>query len=275
MSLTRFAIRFRPLTYVLLISILTLGLVAIFTLSRREDPDLQGRFVQIIALYPGATAQQVEELVTDKLERTLLELDDIKTVSSTSRPGIAVLHAECSDGEHDMKRFRDELRNRISDVRPQLPSGVLNVDVNDRFGDTAALIVGVTLDGATDRQREDIARKVRDRLRNLHDVAQVDLIGEQQERVFITLSPQRMAQLAVTPTQVAQAISQRNVLPVSGGSLALGSVRFSIQPTGNIDAIDELAGLVVATPNGTPVYLRDIATITRGYADPSPFLFRV
>jgi multidrug efflux pump subunit AcrB len=275
MSLTQFAVRYRPVTYVLLASIMALGMMAIFTLSRREDPDLQGRFVQIIALYPGATAQQVEELVTDKLERTLLELDDIKTVRSTSRPGIAVLQAECSDQEHDIKKFRDDLRNRVSDARPGLPSGVLSVDVNDRFADTAALIVGVTLEGATDRQREDVARLVRDRLRRLPDVAQVDLVGEQQERVFITLSPQRMAQLAVTPTQVAQAIAQRNVLPASGGTLALGSVRFSIQPTGNINAADELAGLVTASPNGVPVYLRDIATITRGYADPSPFLFRV
>jgi multidrug efflux pump subunit AcrB len=275
MSLTRFAVRYRPVTYVLLLSIMALGLVAIFTLSRREDPDLQGRFVQIIALYPGATAQQVEELVTDKLERTLLELDDIKTVRSTSRPGIAVLQAECADQEHDIKKFRDELRNRVTDVRSTLPSGVLSVDVNDRFADTAALIVGVTLDGVTDRQREDIAKKLRDRLRTLPDVAQVDLVGEQSERVFITLSPQRMAQLAVTPTQVAQAIAQRNVLPASGGTVALGSVRFSIQPTGNIQDTEELAGLVVATPNGTPIYLRDIATVTRGYADPSPFLFRV
>jgi multidrug efflux pump len=171
MSLTRFAIRYRPVTYVLLASILGLGVLAIFTLSRREDPDLQGRFVQIIALYPGATAQQVEELVTDRLERTLLELDDIKTVQSTSRPGIAVLRAEVADRARDLKKFRDELRNRVADIRPSLPAGVLSVDVNDRFADTAALIVGVTQDGATDRQREALAKKVRNRLRTLSDVA--------------------------------------------------------------------------------------------------------
>jgi multidrug efflux pump subunit AcrB len=275
MSLTRFALRNRPLTYVLLVSILVLGTVAIFTLSRREDPDLQGRFVQIIAVYPNATAQQVEELVTDKLERTLLELDDIKTVRSVSRPGITVLQAEASDHSHDMKKFRDELRDRIADVRPNLPAGVLNVEVNDRFADTAALIVGVTRDGATDREREDLAKMVRDRLRTLPDVAQVDLVGEQQERLYITLSPQRMAQLAITPTQVAQTIAQHNILPASGGSVALGSVRFSIQPTGNLTAASELESLVIAAPSGAPVYLRDVATVTRGYADPSPFLFRV
>ena len=108
MSLTRFAFRYRPVTYVLAASLLGLGLVSLFILSRREDPDLQGRFVQIIALYPGASAPQVEQLLTDKLERTLLELDDVKTVESVSRPGIAVLRAEASDQEHDLKKFRDD-----------------------------------------------------------------------------------------------------------------------------------------------------------------------
>src|SRR5947209_8196449 len=105
MSLTKFALRHRPVSYVLLACLLGLGLVAVFKLSRREDPDLQGRFVQIIALYPGATAAQVEELVTDKLERSLLELDDVKTVQSTSRPGIAVLQAEAADHAQDLKKF--------------------------------------------------------------------------------------------------------------------------------------------------------------------------
>jgi multidrug efflux pump subunit AcrB len=275
MSLTRLAIRYRPVTYVLLASILGLGVLAIFSLSRREDPDLQGRFVQIIALYPGATAQQVEELVTDKFERTLLELDDIKTVQSMSRPGIAVLRAEVADRARDLKKFRDELRDRIGDLRPSLPSGMLSVDVNDRFADTAALIIGVTEDGATDRQREELAKKVRNRLRTLPDVAQVDLVGEQQERIYVTLSAQRMAQLSITPAQVAQAIAQRNVLPATGGSVALGSVRFAIEPTGNLNSTGELESLVVTTADGAPVYLRDIAAVTRGYADPSSYLFRV
>ncbi len=275
MSLTRFAIRNKRVTLVLLASILGLGLVAIFTLSRREDPDLQGRFVQIVASYPGATAQQVENLVTDRLERSLLELDDIKNVRSTSRPGIAVLQAECADQTRDLKKFRDELRDRIGDIRTSLPAGVLSVEVNDRFGDTAAVIVGVTEDGATDRQRGYVARRVRDRLRTLPEVGQVDLIGEQQERVWITLSAQRMTQFAVSPTEVAQAIARLNVLPGAGGSVAPGATRFSIQPSGNITDPADLARLIVASPNGVPISLRDFATVTRGYADPSAFLFRV
>ena len=275
MSLTKFAVRYRPVTYTLLAALMGLGLLAIFTLSRREDPDLQGRFVRIIALWPGATAQQEEELLADKLERTLLEVEDIKTVKSTSRPGIVVLQAECSDQTRDIKKFRDELRDRIADIRPNLPAGVLSVDVNDRFSDTAAVIIGVTQDGATDREREDAARKVRDRLRLLHGVAQADLIAPQEERITVALSSQKMAQRAITAAQVSAAIGQHNILPATGGSVALGASRFSIQPTGNLADYRELENLVIAAPDHAPVYLRDIATITRGYADPPDFLFRV
>ena len=275
MSLTKFAVRYRPVTLTLLAALMGLGLLAIFTLSRREDPDLQGRFVQIIALWPGSTAPQAEELLADKLELTLLEIEDIKTVKSTSRPGIVVIQAECSNQTHDIKKFRDELRDRIADVRSALPAGVLSVDVNDRFADTAAVIIGVTQEGATDRQREDAAKKVRDRLRTLHDVAQADLIAPQEEQITIALSSQRMAQRAITPAHVSAAIAQRNILPATGGSVALGASRFSIQPTGNLADYREMENLVIAAPDNAPVYLRDIADISRGYADPPDFLFRV
>lgn len=275
MSLTRYALNNRPLTYVLLATILGLGLASLGLLSRREDPDLQGRWVQIVALYPGASADQIEQTVTERLERSLLEVDDVKRVESTSRPGFSVLTVEAADRAHDLKTFRDDLRNRMTDVRTSLPGGVISLDVNDRFTDTSALILAVSKDGATDREREDLAKRVRDRLRRLPDVGQVDLVGEQEERVTISLSAQRMSRLAVTPSQVGEAIARRNVLPSSGGSVALGSARFDIQPTGNLNDLKEIENLVVAAPGGNPVYLRDIATVERGIADPSSFLMRV
>ncbi|MCW3055265.1 MAG: hypothetical protein JWN14_4435, partial [Chthonomonadales bacterium] len=273
--LTQFAVKYRPVTYVALVAILGLGILALFTLSRREDPDLQGRFVQIIALYPGANATQVEELVSDKLERSLLELDDIKTVRSTSRPGIAVLQAEASDQLHDMKKFRDELRNRMDDARGSLPRGVVSVDVNDRFADTSALVIGITWDGATDRQRGDLARKLRDRLRHLADIAEVNLVAEQDERVTVALSAQRLAQFALTPSQVTAAIAHRNALPDTGGSVGAGDARLRIQPSGDLADANALPDLILAAPNGHPVALREVATVKRDYADPPTQLLRV
>ncbi len=277
MSLTQFAVRYRPVMYILLVVVLLVGGLALVTLPRHEDPSLQGRFGQVIAVYPGATAAQVEELVTDKLERTLREIDEVKTVVSTSRPGMAVLTVEAADraSDSDLQKLWDDVRERVADVRGDLPRGVLSVQVNDRFTDTAALILGITKEGAADREREDLAKRVRDRLARLPDVAEVRLLGEQQERITLSLSAQRMAQLAVAPAQVADGVARRNVLPSSGGSVAAGGTRLAIEPSGNLESLEEIAGIVVGTPNGTPVYLRDVAAVTRGYADPSPFLLRV
>ena len=275
MSLTQFAVKYRPVTYVALCALLGLGILALFTLSRREDPDLQGRFVQIIVLYPGADAAEVEGLVSDRLERSLLELDDIKTVRSTSRPGIAVLQAEAADQLHDMKKFRDELRNRVEDARSALPQGVVSVAVNDRFADTSALVIGITWDGATDRQRGYLARKLRDRLRGLADIAEVHLVAEQEERVMVSLSAQRLAQFALTPSQATAAIARRNALPDTGGSFGAGDARLRIQPTGNLIDAAELPKLVLAAPGGHPIALRDVALVTRDVADPPTQLLHV
>lgn len=275
MSLTQFAVRYRAVTYILTIVVLALGVLALFTLSRREDPDLQGRFGQIVALYPGATAPQVEALVTDKLEATLREIDEVKTVTSASRPGMAVLQVEAADRARDLQKLWDDVRERTADVRGDLPAGVVSVAVNDRFTDTAAVILAVTKEGATNREREDLAKGVRDRLRRLPDVAEARLLGEQKERVYLALSAQRMARRAVTTGQVSEAVARRNVLPSSGGSVAVGDTRLAIEPTGDLGSLAEIENLVVAAPNGVPVYLRDVAAVTRGYADPPPFVLRV
>jgi multidrug efflux pump subunit AcrB len=275
MSLTAFAVKNRAVSYVLLVSVLAFGLFSIFGLPRREDPDLQGRFVQIIALFPGSDALQTEQLLADPMERSLMELDDIKNVYSTSRPGVVVLQAEAADRARDMKKFRDELRNRIDDLRPNLPSGVASVEVNDRFADTSALILGVSGSGASQRDLGIWARRVRDRVRRFFDVSQVDLVGDQDERIWIDLSTQRMARLSVSPSQVVASIAQRNVMPESGGSVVAGATRLTIQPSGEIRDWRDMADIMVASVAGSPVYLRDIAALKRGYADPPSAQMRV
>jgi multidrug efflux pump subunit AcrB len=275
MSLTRLAVRYRPVTYLLTFVLLALGLFAVFALPRREDPDLSARFAQVVALYPGASAAQVEELVTERLERTFREIEDVKTVTSTSRPGMSVLQIEAADRTRNLDRMMQDMRNRAADVRGDLPRGVTSVIVNDRFADTAALILAVTKDGATDREREDLAKRMRDRLRRLPDVAEVKLLGDQQEVITVALSSQRLAQMGIPPSQVGDAIARANILPQSGGSVASGDARLTIAPTGDLHDITEIGNLIVAQPDGHPIYLRDVATVTRGYEDPPSYQVRV
>lgn len=277
MTLTQLAVRYRPATYLLTLVLLGVGVFALFALPRREDPDLSARFAQVIALYPGASAVEVEQLVTLELERTFREIDDVETVTSTSRAGVSVLTIESGDRAGDLDKLMDDLRERAADARAQLPAGVASVVVNDRFADTAAVVLGVTWPGATNRERETVAKTLRDRLRRLPDVAEARLIGEPDEVVTVALSSQRLAQLDVAPSEIGQAIARRNVLPESGGSLPARSARLPIAPTGSLTNVRDLQSIVVArSPSGAPIYLRDVtSSVTRGEADPAAFVLRV
>ena len=261
MSLTRFAIKYPPVTWVITVFILVVGLMALFTLPRREDPDLQGRFVQITGIYPGASAGQVEQLLTDKVERGLLELDDIKTLNSTSRPGAFVAFAEAADRVHDLKKFHDDIRHRITDLQPSLPAEVARVAVDDRFADTSAVILAVSDDSATDREREQMARRLRDRLRALTDVADANLLGVRDEQISVNLSPQRLSHLGVSPAQVAAALKQANVLATAAGTGDFGNLKLALQPGGSLDGAASVAGLPITMPDGTTLHIRDVADV--------------
>lgn len=274
MSLTSFAFRYRPVTWLVIGSILLLGLLAMGLLPRREDPQMGPRWIRVVAVYPGASAGQVEQLVAERLERGLLEVDTVKSVQSTCRPGVAVLDVEASDYTHDIERYRQDVRHRVEDVRRDLPSGVVDVQVNDRFSDTDAMVVALWWDAGTDVEREALGKVLRDRLRALPEVGVLELLGVRPRQIEITLSARRMAQYSITPAMVADAVAARNVLPESGGSLAVGASRLTLQADALSDA-NGLEGLLVGASNGTPVYLRDIATVRRTVEEPPSFLMRV
>jgi multidrug efflux pump subunit AcrB len=280
MTLTQLTFRYRAVAGVLASLLLGIGLFALFSLPRREDPDLKARFVQVIALYPGASAAQVEQLATERLERALQEVDDVKTVTSTSRPGIAVLQIEAADRmTGTLDRFMDDLRKRVADLRPSLPTGVIDVAVNDRFADTAALIFGVTEPNATPNQLEDHARRLRDRLRLLPEVAECHLLGVQPETVTVALSSPRLAayQGTVTIDGIAAALSSKTLLPETGGSVRAGTTRLTLTPADAGTDLFALESLVIGQGGGetAPIALRDVATVTRGSADPPATLLRI
>jgi multidrug efflux pump subunit AcrB/outer membrane protein TolC len=278
MSLTRLAFRYRSVTYLLTCLVMVLGIAGLFSMSRREDPDLKGRFAQIIAVYPGASAEQVEELVGERIERTLREVDDIGVVTTTARPGVAVIQVEAADRmTGTLEKMMDDIRERMADVRANLPAGVIDIAVNDRFADTSALILGVTQAGVDSRELEESAKRLRDRLRLLPEVAEARLIGEQPEVITVSLSARRLAAIgeAVTVEQISNAIARENVLPNIGGSVTSGAARLTIAPTGNFQSLSDLEAVVVGSIGGSSIYLRDIGTVQRGYADPASFRLRV
>lgn len=269
------ALRNRTLTWAAFLITMILGLASLPSISRREDPDLDGRAYQIIVQIPGASVSRVEQLVSDKIDRALLELDDTKTVESTSRPNVAVIRVEPSDYTKDLGGYTRKLRARIDDLRKELPAEVASIDVNDRFTDTVAMIIGVSRPGASPRELEDDARKIRRRLRSMDSVANADLIGEPKPRLYVRLDTAKLAQYGLSLADLKRAIAAQNVYSETGGGVDAGSKRLEFSASGELGSLGALADLPLARSDGSHVALRDVATVETGYLDPPDSLLRI
>lgn len=268
--MTAFVFRHRLLSGLLWLAVLVWGLFAYHSIPRREDPDVPVRFGQVVALWPGADTQQVENLLADRLERTLLALDDVQKVETRCRPGLAILKVQARDATPDLAVFWSQVRDRLTDARPGLPDGVLPLQVNDHFGDTSILIYGVVWPRASERQREDLARRVRDNLRCLAPLAEVSLIGQQAERIEVRLDSLQLSRYRINPSTIADRLSRTNLLPQSGGMGESQSQRWLTQSTRPMD-VESLRAL----PIQDRLSLSDLASIERVLPDPALYRVRV
>ncbi len=275
MKFVQAALKNQTLTWSAFIVVMILGLASFTQISRREDPDLVGRFFQIIIKVPGADARQVEQLVADRVERALLELDNTKVVETTARPGVAILRVESADRTPDLDEYTRKLRARVDDLRTELPNSVSEIQINDRFTDTAAMIIAFSRKGASDRELDNYARKARRELRSLDQVANADLIGAQQEQISLRLDSARLAQLQITPNQIRQALATTNNLPETGGGINTGSTRIPLQGSGELESIEAIGNSPIASSAGSIVRIQDVARIEQTYQSPTSAYLRV
>ncbi|MBS2033928.1 efflux RND transporter permease subunit [bacterium] len=268
--MTAFVSRHRVLAGLLWLAVLAWGLFAQQTVPRREDPDIPIRFGQVVALWPGASTEQVENLLADRLERTLLALDDVQKIETRCRPGLAILKIQARDATTDLPVFWSQIRDRLADGQAALPEGVLPLQINDHFGDTSILIYGVVWPEASERRREDVARRIRDRLRVLAPLAEVSLIGAQAERIEVGLDSLQLARYRINPGQIAEALRNRNLLPQSGGLGEDVGQRWLTRSSLPLDL--EGLGRLPITPQ---LRLSDLASLRRLPPDPASFRVRV
>ena len=268
--MTAFVFRHRLLAGLIWLAVLVWGMLAYGSVPRREDPDVPVRFGQIVAVWPGAATEQVENLLADRLERTLLALDDVQKVETRVRPGLAIVKVQARDATKDLAVFWSQVRDRLNDARGSLPEGVLPLQINDHFGDTSILIYAVVWPQASERQREDLGRRVRDSLRALSPLAEVSLIGTQAERIEVCLDSLQLSRYRINPSLIAQRLSQRNLLPQGGGLGEGAGQRWLTESTEPL----ELEGLR-QLPITDRLQLSDLATVKRVLPDPAVFRVRV
>ena len=269
MNITRVAIDNNRTSLVLLLVVILFGVMAYKEMPKDYDPGFILRTAQVITYFPGASPERVEQLVTDRLEKVIQEIPELDFVSSESRTGVSIISANIKESYKDMRPIWDNLRRKIDSAKDELPADAQEPIVNDEFGDVFGIVIGLTAEGFSYRELEQIADQSKDDLLRLSEAAKVDIFGTQEEQVFIEYDNARLSELGLSPSQLSEQLASRNIV-IPGGSINIGREKISLEPTGNFESVEEIRKTIVQIPGSDQVqYLSDIARVFRGYVDPA------
>ncbi|MBA4327053.1 MAG: multidrug transporter AcrB [Polaromonas sp.] len=268
-NLSKWALDHPALTRYLMVVLMLLGFAAYFQLGQDEDPPFTFRAMVVRTYWPGATAQQVAEQVTDKLERTLQEVPYADKIRSYSKPGESQIIFQIKDSSKaaDVAGVWYAVRKKIGDMRGTLPGGVVGPFFNDDFGDVYGVIYALQSDGFSYAELKTFADDVRQRLLRVPDVAKVEQFGVQDEKLFIEISQKRLAQLGLDFNQVLTQLGQQNAVE-SAGAIQTPLDVVQVRVAGQFEAVEQLRAMPIRGNTGSQLRLGDIAEIKRGYVDP-------
>ena len=268
-NLSKWALEHAALTRYLMLVLMLLGFASYFQLGQDEDPPFTFRAMVVRTYWPGATAQQVAEQVTDKLERTLQEAPYADKIRSYSKPGESQIIFEIKDSSKagDVANVWYTVRKKISDMRQTLPAGVQGPFFNDDFGDVYGVIYALESDGFSYAELKTFADDVRQRLLRVKDVAKVEQFGVQDEKIFIEVSQKRLAQLGLDFNAVLAQLGSQNAIE-SAGTIQSPQDVVQVRVGGQFTSVEQLRTMPIRGSSGNQMRLGDIAEIHRAYVDP-------
>jgi multidrug efflux pump subunit AcrB/outer membrane protein TolC len=271
MNPVKASLRYPMVTAILTALAVGVGIHALWTMPRTEDPSITIRQGLVLAAYPGATSEQVEKQVTQKLEEHIFKFPEVRRQKtySTSRPGLVFIVVDLEDNVKDASAFWAKLRHEMNETSAmELPKGVIGPLVDSDFGDTVAMLVAIHGQRYGYRELHDYVDRIKDELRTVRNVGKLATYGEQTEEIRITSSLDRLSQYFADPLRVIQALQQRNIIQ-SSGSLDAGTAKVPLRTTGVFTTEDQIRSVLVdVSRTGQPVYIRDFADVERRYQDP-------
>ena len=270
-NLSSWAVRNRAVTLFTIIVAVLAGTLAYLNLGRAEDPTFTIKTMVVQAVWPGATAQEMQDLVAEPIEKRIQEIAEVDYVRTFSRSGATAIQVQLKDSvRQEAADIWYQIRKKIGDLRPSLPQGLIGPFFDDEYGDVFSSIYLLTGDGLGRAELKRYAEQLRTRLLAVEDAAKVAVIGDVDEQIFVEISHRRLATLGVPARAIFQAIAQQNAM-TAAGSFATSADRVQVHVSGDLVSLQSLRDLPIAA-NGTVFRLGDIATIKRGYQDPPSFL---
>lgn len=278
MNLAAIAIEKRAITYFGILLILAGGTFSYFQLGQLEDPEFSVKTAVITTTYPGASAEQVELEVTDRIETKLQEMVELKNVYSNSRPGLSIIKVDIKSNywSDRLPQVWDVLRKKVLDVESSLPPGAGKPKVGDDFGYVFGFLLAVSSDGYSYAELERYVKDMRKELSVVRGVARVDLWGVQEKRIFAEVSTARLSELGLTAEQILQTLESQNLV-VDAGRVDYLTQRIRVAPTGEFQSPEDIGDLAVTgnfSGRDEILRVRDFATVSFGYVDPPSQLLR-
>ncbi len=271
MNLTSFFLERKTFSLVLMAGIVVAGILSFLNLGRLEDPEFTIKTAIVATQYPGASAEEVELEVTDKLETAIQGMDTIKDLRSISRPGMSIIFVNVKEEVNgaDIPQTWDELRRKVRDSEARLPPDAQSPMINDDWADVYGIFLNITGDGYSTVELHEIAKDLRRELVLVDGVGSVALYGQQPEAVYIEMPRARMSQMGMTPITLASTLYDKGSV-VPAGSVHVGDKNVRIAPTGSVDSVQEIGDTLVKGQTDSLVRLRDQAEIYRGTWDSPP-----
>jgi multidrug efflux pump len=274
-NLSEWALNHRSLVIYFMIVAVVAGVVSYFRLGRSKDPSFIIKTMVVQAAWPGATVEDTLKQVTERLERALQETPNLDFVRSYTTAGVTTIFVNLK-GNTTAKQVPDiwyHVRKSIGDIRNSLPAGVVGPGFNDEFGDTFGIIYGFTADGFNHRELRDYVEEIRSKLLNVADVSKIEILGAQDEKIFVEFSMQELASLGIDRSALIAALQAQNIVRPAG-TIQTGNESLSLRVSGSFRSEKDVSDVNFVV-GGRILRLSDIAQVRRGYSDPPQPMFRV
>ena len=273
-NLSALAVRERAITLFFIFASACAGIYAYFHLGRAEDPSFTIKVLTVTAVWPGATAQEMQDLVAEPLEKRLQELRWYDRVETITRPGLALMTLQLIDKTppKEVSEQFYQARKKLGDEARKLPQGAIGPFVNDEYSDVSFALYSVEAPGFPLRQLTRVAEELRQRFLHVPGVKKVDIVGEQQERIFVEFSYPRLTTLGISPAEIFSALSRQNAV-TPAGSVDTDGAQVFVRLDGAYTDIDKIRDTPIVAGKQS-FKLSDIADVTRGYEDPATFVIR-